>query len=293
MKKVVILTDSCSDLGKDIREKYDIEHMPQTIRYEDKEMPASLNWDLYSAKEFYDIIRKGIRIMSTQVPVATFYEIFEKNLKEGNDIVYMGCSSALSGSVNTGKIVADELSKKYPENKIFCVDCLIAGMGQGLMTVDAAIMRNEGKSAEEIASYFEENKLKYYEVGTIDSLTCLKMAGRVKASAAFFGNLFGIKPIIVANNAGENAAIKKIKGWKKAIQECVEDVKRNIVDAEHQMIAITHADCIEDALYLKSLLEAEVKPKEIYMNFVGPCVGASTGPSTLMIFYRGNKRNIQ
>lgn len=288
MSKFSIFTDSCSDLGKDMREKHGIEYVQMNITYDGKELPASLDWDIYTPQELYGIMKNGTRIMTTQVPAASFLTAFENCLKDKKDVLYIGCSSALSGSVNTAKVVADELNAKY-ENKVYCVDALNSCGGEGLMAIDAANMRDGGKSVEEIVSYLEENKLKYLQFCAIADLTYLKRAGRVNASTAFFGNLFGVKPILISNRAGENLAFKKAKGRINSLDEIVNMAKENIEKPEEQTVFIMHADCMADAEYLKKRVENEIHPKEIYINYIGPIIGASAGPETIAIYCKGKE----
>ncbi|MGN1103398.1 MAG: DegV family protein [Candidatus Coproplasma sp.] len=290
MQNYIILTDSCSDLGKDVREMYGIDYVQMNIVYDGKELPASLDWDLYTPQELYNIMRGGTRVTTNQVPVQTFNTVFTKYLEEGKDIIYIGCSSALSGSVNTGKVVADELNEKYSKNKIYVIDSLNSCLGEGLMTIDAAIMRKEGKSAAEVAEYIEANKLKYQQFCSVDDLTYLKRAGRVKASAAFFGNLFGVKPILISNRQGENVALKKVKGRKNSLDEIFNMAKASIVSPETQTVAVVHADCVKDAEYLKNRIESELGVKEVYVNYIGPIIGASAGPGTVAIFCKCNEK---
>lgn len=289
MSEFAIITDSSCDLDKTVRSERNIEYVPMYITYKGKEIPASLDWDLYTPQEFYDYMKAGNAIKTNQVSIASFMEAFEKHLKEGRDVLYVGCTSGLSGSVNTGIVVAGELNEKY-ENKVYCVDTLNSCIGLGLMALVAADMRDAGKSVTEVKDYLEANKLNYHQVGTIETLTYLKRAGRVKASAAFFGNLFGVKPIIIFNRAGENYAFKKVKGRKNSIDEIIKIVKDNILEPETQTVAIAHANCIADAEYIKTRLEAEVKPKSVYINYMGPIIGGSTGPDTLGIYFKGKER---
>ncbi|MGN0807999.1 MAG: DegV family protein [Candidatus Coproplasma sp.] len=292
MKDYVILTDSCSDLGQDVREKYDIDYVQMNIVYNGKELPASLDWDLYTPVELYNIMRGGTRITTNQVPVQTFDTVFTKYLEEGKDIIYIGCSSKLSGSVNTGKVVADELAEKYPNNKIYVIDSLNSCLGEGLMTIDAAKMREKGKSCEEVAAYVEANKNKYQQFCAVEDLTYLKRAGRVKASAAFFGNLFGVKPILISNKLGENFALKKVKGRKNSLDEIFNMAKQAIVNPEEQTVALVHADCMADVEYLKNRIEKEMGVKEVYVNYIGPIIGASAGPGTIAIYCKCDEINV-
>lgn len=289
MRKVQIITDSCSDLGKDIREKYDIAYAKMNVVVNGEEKPASLDWDIYSPKELYDVMRGGERVTTTQVPSQEFITVFTKYLEAGCDIVYIGCSGALSGSVNTGIAVAGELQKKYPEAHIICIDPLISCLGEGMLTVHAAELRDEGKSATEIRDEIEKIKLCANQFVTVDSLDALKRAGRVKGSAAFFGNLFGVKPIIISDINGQNLPVKKVKGRMASLDEVVNMLKDVITEPEKQTVYIAHADCIKDADYLAEKVREVIAPKDIYVNFIGPIIGASIGPGAVAIFAMGKE----
>lgn len=295
-KKYVIVVDSCSDLSKQLREQYGIEYakmgIVKKLKEGDVELPASLDWDLYTNKELNDWQRGGMELKTTQVSIPEFQNVFERLLKEGKDILYIACSSALSGSYNCSLIVKEELLEKYPDSKIICIDSLCSSLGQGSMALDAAKLQKEGKTIDEVASFVEENKLCYHQFGTVETLDYLKKAGRVKAAAAFFGNIFGVKPIIISDAKGQNYAMKKVKGRKNSINEIVKMVKEVIVDADMQTIYVLHGDALSDAEYLKDLLEKEVSPKEVRIEYLGPIIGVSTGPGTLAVYAKGKKVEI-
>lgn len=293
MANVRIVTDSCSDLGKDIRDKYDILYAKMNTVYKGEETPASLDWESYSPKELYDIMRKGERVLTTQVPVEEFKKVFTNILEEGNDIVYVGCSVKLSGSINIASIVANELKEEYPERTIKCVDSLNSCMGEGALAVYAAKLRNDGMSAEEIAEKVCEVRGNINQFATVHSLDCLKRAGRVTASSAFFGNMLGVKPILISDKNGANTAIKKVKGRENSLREIVKLLKEAITDAENQTIFLAHADCQEDADFVKSLVEQEIPCKEIYVNYMGPIIGASVGPGTIGLFAFGKEVTVE
>ena len=288
MKDYKIITDSCSDMPKDLREKYDVDYVKMNIVVDGKELPASLDWDIYSPKELYDFMRDGKKITTTQVPNEEFEEVFGKYLKEGKDVLYLGCSSALSGSVNAGQVIARELEEKYG-GRIICIDCLNSCYAEGSMAIKAAQLKAEGKSIEETANWIEENKLKFNQAATVESLDYLKRAGRVKATAAFFGNIFGVKPIIISDAHGNNYAIKKVKGRKGSIAELVAMAKETITDPENQTLYVCHADCMDDALAFKEALVKEIPCKDVYIGYIGPIIGASTGPGTIAVYYFGKE----
>lgn len=289
MRLAKILTDSCCDLSADIRQKYEIDYVKMNICVEGEEKPASLDWELYTPKELYNFMREGKRITTTQVSVAAFTEKLEELVAEGFDVVYIGCSGALSGSVNTAKTVFNAFSEAHPEAELFAIDACRASLGEGLLAVKAAKLAQKGKTAAQIAEYIENNKLKVYQFGTVNTLDYLKRAGRVKASAAFFGNLFGVKPILSADSSGHNVAVKKVKGRLASIDESVRLLSDAMKGSEDNTVFLGHADCTDEEInYLVSKVKELMGTDNIYVNYVGPIIGASVGPGTFVMYGWGN-----
>ncbi len=293
MREFAIVTDSTSDLCHDLREKYNIDYVQMNISYDDKELPASLDWEIYTAKQLYDVMRAGKRVRTTQVPYGSFLEKFRKYASEGKDVLYISCSSALSGSINIARSVKEEVLEEYKDARIECVDSLISCLGQGLLVIEVAKLREEGKNLDEVIEWLENNKLKMQQAATVEDLEYLKRAGRVKASSAFFGNLFGVKPIIISDVIGQNYAFKKVKGRTASLKYLVEYMKENVVDIENQVIGIGHADNIEAANFVKDEILKEFKPKEIFIDYIGPIVGASVGPGTIGLYFMGKEVTIK
>lgn len=288
MKKWVIITDSCSDLSKEFRDKYGIDYVPLHYSFDGRQVVASLDWEEISAPEFYNIMRNGTRIISSQATTIQFKEKFEEYAKEGYDILYIGCSSKLSGSIVQSYPARDEVMAKYG-NKIICIDALISSHGEALLCVVASELKEGGASIDEVAEWVENNKLTVHQEGSVDKLIYLKQAGRVSASSAFFGGLLNIKPIIISDAKGANVAVEKVKGRLNSIKRAVERVMENWVDCAHQKIFIGHADCIEDAKIIEAELRKALGDKRVDINidYIGPCVGASVGPGMFGIYYFG------
>ena len=290
MNKVQIITDSCSDLTPELMKQYGIDYAQMRTVYEGEEKPADLAWTPTQVHEFYNIIRGGKRITTTQVPVEEFQRIFEKYLEQGCDIVYIGCSGKQSGSVNTASVLAKKLKEQYKGSQIFCIDSLNACMGEGILVIEAAKLAQNGNSAEEINDVILEKRKDVNEYVTVHSLDSLRRAGRVKGSAAFFGNLMGVKPIIIADLNGEQAAFKKAKGRLNSFKEIVGLMKANIIRPEEQTLYLVHADCSEEEVkQLRDLIRAEIPVKDIYTSYIGPIIGASIGPDAVGIFAYGQR----
>ena len=289
MRRYAIIGDSTCDLNRNLRKQYGIDYIAMNFVMDEKEYTASLDWEEITARTFYDAMRNGSRITTTQVPTERYARMFRSYLEQDMDILYVSCSSALSGSINTARVVARELQESFPEAKIFCVDALNSSFGQGIQLMWASAMRSEGKTIEEVCEYLEKNRNCVNQVGFVEKLDYLKRAGRVTASSAFFGNLIGIKPILISDAKGQNFAVKKVKGMTNAINETVEIVKSRIIEPEGQTIYISHADAAENAKQFGQRLKEETGCKDIFIDLIGPIVGASVGPGTLISYYVGEE----
>lgn len=290
MRKVKVITDSCGDLTGELLERYNIDYAKMSIIEDGAESPALLTWSREEAHVMYDKIRGGKRIMTAQVAVAEFNRIFTKYLDEGYDIVYIGCSSKQSGSVNTGHVVAQKLLGSYPDAKISCIDSLNSTIGEGMLAIEAAKLAAEGKDADEITSHIMSIRKTVQEYVTVHTLEHLKKAGRVSAPSAFFGNLMGIKPILVADSAGAQAAYKKVKGRQNSLNEIVSLLKEGILNPEEQTVYLAHADCSDEEVnMLRDAVKSQIPCKDVYVCMIGPIVGASVGPDTIGVWGFGKE----
>jgi len=292
MKRFCVIADSTCDLGVELLEKYNIEYVQMNYVVDGEEYNASLDWAKISSKEYYDLMRNGTRIQTTQVPRNVYEEVFNAKLDAGEAVVYIGCSSALSGSVKLAKMVADEILAKR-EGEIYVIDSLCSSLGQGMMAIWASEMREAGKTAAETARYIEENRLKVNQCGTVGNLEYLRRAGRIKASKAFFGNLFGVKPLIISDIKGQNYAVKKVKGIANARNEIADMEIEAAIDTENQTLYISHADNLEGAEQIRDVILSKAKFKDVYINTIGPIVGASVGPGTIIVFVYGKEVTIE
>lgn len=291
MKPFVIISDSCCDLTIEERKQYDIEYLPMYCIYNDESHYADLNWTEDDRKAFYQMMRDGVRIRTAQITQREYEAFFEEKLKNGYDILSISCSSALSASVQTSRKAKEELQKRYPDAKIYCIDSLNACRGLGMICLTASELRAEGKSVDEVAEWVEEHKLEANQECTPEKLTYLKQAGRVSAASAFFGGLLSIKPIIISDAKGRNLAVEKVKGRKNSFQRLVARMKERYREVPYQKVAIAHADCLEDAEVLRQEIVASMPELEgkINITWLGPIIGATCGPGIVAIYFFGKK----
>lgn len=291
MKKFVIVSDSCCDLRKELREQFDIEYIPMYVNYKGEEHYADLDWAEISVEDYYKMIGEGVRVTTAQITALTYKERFEKYIEQGYDVLSISCSSALSASVKASCIARDELKEKYPESKIICIDSLNACFGLGLLCIRASELRAEGKSIDEVAEWIISNRKNVNQECTVQELKYLKQAGRVSAASAFFGGLLSVKPIIISDVKGQNTAVEKVKGRKNSIDKVFERFTNEYVDLPYQRICFIHAGCPEEIAQLKvRVLEFLGDRKaEIHVENLGPIISSTTGPGTIAVYFYGKE----
>lgn len=288
MKPIKILTDTCGDLVDDLKKKYDITSIEFTIYFMGKEITAE-PWKAVKSADLYDALRNGERVYTLP---ATEFEInskFEKFIND-YDIIYVSSCEKQSSTIVKARKVAKKLLKKYPDSKIEIVDSLNASMGQGMLAIEAAKLRDEGLSVDEIVSRVSELRNKIIQFATVDTLTYLSKANKVNARTAALGNMFKLKPMLTSDAEGRQTSIKSVRGKEKSLDEIVNLFMENVLDPEEQIITIIHGDDLETAnLVKKKLLNKGLKCKEFNLLCVGPVIGISTGPGMVGIFGYGKE----
>ena len=288
MSEYIIMTDSTVDLPKEyLIEELQVPYIPLSyimdgVTYEDM---SGL-----SGKEFFDKIRAGSLPTTSQVNPEQAKKALEPYVKEEKDILFIGFSSALSGTFNSIRMAAEELMEEYPERKIITVDSLCACLGEGLLVYKAVQLKRAGKSLEEVAKWTEENKLHICHNVAIDDLNHLHRGGRVSKTAAIMGTMIQIKPIIHMNDNGELQVIGKQRGRKKALQHIVNMAVEQSKGWENDIIMITHGDCEEYAQYVAKLVREKMGIENILINCIGSVIGSHTGPGVVAVFCMGEKR---
>ena len=289
MREFKILTDNTADLPESYIREHDL-----TLAW----LPYLLDGETYTEKNtldypsFYAKMRAGSMPTTSQVNPQQAREVLEGVLRQGYDVLYIAFSSGLSGTYNSVRMAAEELSEEYPEATIAVVDSLCASLGEGLLVHKAVQMKEAGKSLGEIREWLEANKLHLCHVFTVDDLNHLYRGGRVSRTAAFLGTLANIKPMLHVDDEGHLIALSKVRGRKKSISKLVDMMEERLGDwkDKNDIIFISHGDCIEDANRLKELVEERTGIQAYLIDYVGPTIGAHSGPGTLALFFMGEKR---
>ena len=287
MNDYVILTDSSCDLPDDILKKYQLEILQLDFIVEGE---GSFHNDQADIEKVYSKLRNGANIKTSAANISQASEAIEALFNQKKDILYLGFSSGLSSTYQTVYMAGQELMEEYPERKMISVDTLAASMGQGLLVYKACQAKDAGKSLEENAQYIEDIKLKLCHWFTVDDLFFLKRGGRISGVTATVGTMLSIKPILHVDDEGHLINVSKVRGRKAAITELVNRMEKLAVHPEDQDIFISHGDCIEDAEKLASIIKERFGNDRITISYVGPVIGAHSGPGTLALFFLGEHR---
>lgn len=288
MNDYVIFTDSACDIPVETLSEWGVKVCPLTLaftgseqQYRDGEIPSA---------DFYNRMRKGEVAKTAAVNVETFQNAFEEEAQKGNGVLYLGFSSGLSTTYNSGRLALVQLSEKYPDLTFISVDSLAASAGFGLLLYLTVQKKKEGASITEAAEYAENTKLHLCHWFTVDDLVYLKRGGRVSPAMAFLGNALGIKPVLHVDNEGHLINVTKVHGRKSAIRALADKVGELGLDPKGGTIFVCHGDCMNDVETLNGFLQEKYGRGIDLTVYTGTVIGSHSGPGTLAIFFVGKER---
>ena len=290
MSDYIIITDSSCDLPDNLVKALELEVLPLSFIMDGK---TYRNWPdnrEMSPDQFYGKEREGLMATTNAVNVGEAADAIEAVLKQGKDALILAFSSGLSTTCNSFQIAARELAEQYPDRKIYVVDTLCASLGQGMFVYQAAKLRQEGKTMEEVRDWAEETKLRQCHYFTVDDLFFLKKGGRVSAATAVVGTMLQIKPVLHVDNEGHLINVAKARGRKASLTALVDKVGELAEDPASQTMFISNSDCAEDAQFVADEIRKRYGTKEIVINSIGPVIGAHTGPGCVALFFTGRHR---
>ncbi|MGI6046061.1 MAG: DegV family protein [Eggerthellaceae bacterium] len=285
-----IVADTSCNLPFSLVKELGLHIIPLNFYVDGVEHQSYLKDSAADLAPFYDMMREG-KVITTSLPnILSTEEEFKEILDAGSDLLYIGFSSAMSGTFAAISMILDRLRESYPNQKIYYVDTLAASAGIGLLIYYAVLHANEGKSIEEVRDWVEDNKLKVGHWFTVDDLMFLLRGGRVKKSAAFAGTLLKVKPVLHVDDEGRLIPIEKVRGRKKSLDMLVENFLKYAVEPYTFETFLVHGDCLDDARYVADEVVKRAQIKEPIISQLDPVIGAHAGPGTVAFFFFAKKR---
>ncbi len=290
MAEFVIIPDSSSDFTRPLRQRFDIPDYTKGLVYfpDGRSEFSDVDLDTHELTKFYESMSDKKTIYKTSCPPAGhIFEVYEKYLAQGKDVLAITLSSALSGTYQTCQMVAKNLLAKYPERKIICVDSLRYSSAIALLVILAAQKRDAGATIEETAAFLEEQKYRVHQMGPMDDLFFLVKTGRISNFKALFGTLVGINPMADINRNGLSEVLAKFKGKTAAFNATIEYIRQTIERPEEQTIFVAHSNRSQAAELLAQRIRDTFSPKEVIISHIGMSCGSSIGPGLCAAYYLG------
>lgn len=280
----IAVTDTSGNLPTPLAKNYELKMIPFAY-YIEGERFTCLDTEAFDGDSFYSLL-KTTEVKTSQINPQEYADFFEPFLKDGKDVVYVAMSSGISGSCQSASIGAEMLKEAYPDRVIEIVDTRGASLGEGLVAVEAARLRDRWLSAEEAAKRLRVHSERMFNVFTVNDLMFLRRGGRLSNLSAIVGTVLGIKPILKGGEDGQISAFDTVRSRKRSIKALASQYEKYVVNAENQTIGIAHAACREDAEELIRQIKASANPpKDILLVDYEPVTGAHVGPGALALFF--------
>ena len=283
-----IITDYCCDFTDTQYRQLGLTCVPLSVMW-DGEVHSHFSTE-DALRAFYNQMRAGLIATTSALNPDNWARAMEPHLKAGKDLLVMAVSSGISATCQSAMIAAQELREAYPQRIIRVVDTLSGSLGEGLLVWLACKKREAGESLESVARWAEERASRICHWVTVDDLAHLKRSGRLNSATAAVGSMLNINPIIRVTEEGKLTPCGVARGRKASIRALAKRFGESRSMEEEELVTIAHGDCPQDAAALEKLLREEYGVKNILTGFVGPILGAHTGPGVLGLFHLGKER---
>lgn len=287
MLKIKYLTDSTSDIPKELAKKYDIDVLGIRIAFPDGTTLS--DWHDITPEEFYEKLLSNSEIPTTsQPPVYEIEELYRKYLPDYDAIVFVTISSLASGTYNAACMAKNNVLETNPDAKIEVIDSRAFSLFEVIMIEEAIKLQNEGKSLEEIVAGAKQRRRLTDVCAVVDTLKYLEKGGRINKASLIAGTLLDLKPVISVRG-GIIESIDKFRGSKTLLSKMIKKINAMDVDLSDPCFSIVHSAVPEKAEQLKAVLEESFENYSFEnLSQIGATVGTHVGPGTLAAFFKIN-----
>lgn len=288
-KKYLVVADSTTDLPADLAKENGIVTLPLKYHIGEDTFTNYLDYREQSVDIFYDLVKEGHKVTTSQLNAEDVISALEDKVKEGYSILMLTISSKLSGTFNSARLAFIDLKEKYPNQDFVLIDSKSASLGLGYITVQAAKALKEGMTLEENTEFVNNLIPTVAHWFTVDDINHLRRGGRISAAASVVAKTLRIKPILHCSAEGELVSRQKALTRKRAIKSLF-DIMKETALPNQKLAYIGHGADLEAANELAKMIKEEYPNIEILINSIGPVVGAHTGQGVLALFFEATSR---
>ena len=293
-KKFVIMTDAGGDFTKAEREKYDLEMQPKStiVWPNNEEKEADYDWEKITPEKYFELMSNKKNNFGTSIPSpGTIKERLEEYAKKKQNVIVITISSTMSGGYSAFTVVAKEVMEAYQGFKVEVVDSLRYGPAITLLAIEGSLYRAKGHTFEETAAYLQEMRLHVHQFGTLDDLFFLARKGRISKTAAFMGNMIGIKPMAdLCNETGLSQVLAKTRGYQKFYKVTPQYITKTIGNYKDKVFVVANSAREKPAAELVKIVKETFNPRHLIVNSLNQCTGANVGPGLAAVYYIGDER---
>jgi len=278
---IQIIADGPADLEPGYYKENGIWHVPHGVHYDGKDFQDRVT---IQPKELMDAMRNGAVPTTSQGSLNLILDYFVKIAQAKQKGIYIVFSSGLSGTYSSAVMLKEQVKQDYPDFEMEVIDSKSASLGLGFSIMACAELVKKGASYEDViatAKFFADHTEAF---ATVETLEYLAKGGRMKRSAAFFGGMLNIKPLLTIDN-GDLVPFGKYRGKKKVYEVILEQMAERGDRLSEQTIGICHADCASDAEELQALIKDRFGASQFKIIEIGASISAHTGPGTVAVIF--------
>jgi len=278
-----IITDSATDLPKEIIDRFHLHVIPTPVVIDDIDY---LDGATIQTNEFYTILDDVKRDVKTyHINPDMFEKAFLPYAKQKDSVLYLCFSTGIAGTFNAANLAKENILETYPDFDLTIIDSKSASIGFGVIVYKLLLLQEKGADKETLirAANFFISHIRH--VFTVRTLKYLIKGGRLSKFKGTAGELLDMKPILIVDQNGSLQVLKTVRGQKKSLRTLVQYVTENIVDPSSQIMGICHGEDKEALSLAKEILFEAVQPKELVETTVGCAIGAHTGRGIIGIVF--------
>lgn len=292
MDNYIIAAASTSDMPREFFDEHDVPFISYSYTVDDTIYKDDCRES--TREEAYKQMRAGKIFTTTMINSYEYYDFFKSLMDTGKDVIFLDMSREMSSSYIASGEAVKKIIAEYPNQRFYAMDTLCISGGLGLLLENMVKRHEDGMSFDDVIAWGEDNKLKIMHRFTVDDLNYLKRGGRVSNASAMIGSMLSIKPVLYVPDDGKLTVASKVRGRKAALLAIIEGMKRDLKNPDGQEIHINHADCLEDAEFVRDeVLKAFPTVSKVVITSLGVIIGSHCGPGLFTIFYFGDKRKQQ
>lgn len=293
-KNLTLFADTDCDITPEAADKLGYKLISMPYLMDEEEVFPYESFEKFDAHAFYEKLRKGSMPKTSGLSPEKYISYFEPELERGNDVLYAHFSAKLSGTFNSMNLAIQALKEKYPDRTIYTLDTkAITGLAYTIL-IDISRLYKEGKSAEEIISYVNDDSIKHNAMMAFaDDLKFFRRSGRVSGLSASLGSFLNIKPLISIDDEGKMGAIGKAQGRKGALKAIFKAMNKLGDDVKSHPIIIVHSDIDELVNILVEKIKAEYGDDlDLQVLAINPTAGVHCGPDCLGVIFHSTGREL-